>query len=531
MTERAATTTERGTNEAVFTVPAGPAGPKWQFFAFNEDYTLYYATGPFGGAKTDALVTSAIKTCLDYPGAVVAICRADLAVLKRTTMTDFLKKCEELNIALGEDAISHNKKDSVVTFPERDGKTSKVFFFGLVSGDYERKLKSLQPFRVYVDEANEITERMMEMALTRCRAKVYHKDTGKLGKVQVKLAANDMGNNWLWRRFIGTEHPGDLMDKPWTERNVGIQTNKIWNPVHAIQGSTIELPNGYRAQIQRKLRTPTNEVIFEVEQGVRYPASQCKLILETAAVYIFTEENWSLNQQNIENFYFVSAGMRKQFLEGKVDTKSGLMFPMFSEATHVLPRAVAPVEWLRVVAVDHGLDHPTAAVVCALNPAGDLIVLEEYEHAGLAVAENAYNVKGLVDGRNVRWFGDPAMFRREPLNPTMTIAGVYQQAGCRPMRPADNRREFGITALQEFLTPKPYPGLKKPVPRLWVMEHCERTIERLHNHTWEEAKRKVHDDLVDALRYAVTGVYRGNTDTLDDEPEFSPAAWGRQGAA
>lgn len=529
-------------NTVTFTKPAGPAGDYWEYMVFNEEHTLYFMLGGFGGSKSDALVTSAILDCINYPGAVICICRSDYAVLKRTTLDDFVKKCELVNIALGRDAVVLNKNEAVVTFPEVNGKQSKVYFFGLVSGDYERKLKSLQPFRIYIDEANEVTEKMLDLAILRCRAKVEHKDKKTLGRVLVKLYANDMGNNWLWRRFVGKQHPGKMMTRQWVDDNVGVRTIKIPKPKLARKGSMIEImKSGVRGVIQSVFlkKNPDDdkaEVYFRVENGAEVRYDESYLLLKTACVYVFTEDNWSLNQQNIENFYLVSEDLRNQYLLGQIDTKTGLMFPMFDEKVHIIRNTGIDPSWQRVIAIDYGLLDPTAAVYAVLTPSGDVVIYDEYEQANLSVSENAFNIRAKLDSRRVRFVGDPKMWAREATMPSTTIASIFMEAGCSPMNRADNRRELGWETVREYLTPYSHHYMQQPLPRLYVTRNCVKTIERLMNFTWEESDKTTgNSHIPDALRYLIMAVYRGReyeseyqeVSGRNSEPNYS-ANWGRR---
>jgi len=143
-----------------FTFPAGLEG-KYLTFLTEERYTEMAWIGGFGTAKTDCLVTSILKDAYEYPGATLVLCRDELVNLKRTTLADLLSKAPEL-------IAHHAKTESVVTFEPvkcADGqmRQTKLYCFGLMTGDYKQKLKSLQPFRVYIDEADKVYEEMLDM--------------------------------------------------------------------------------------------------------------------------------------------------------------------------------------------------------------------------------------------------------------------------------------------------------------------------------------------------------------------------------
>ena len=461
-------------------------------------------------AKTDCLVTSIIKAAYDYPGCVQVLCRDELVNLKRTTLVDLLHKAPEL-------IEHHNKTDSVLTFPEipdHNGvpRASTVYCFGLMTGDYVQKLKSLQPFRVYIDEGDKILEEMFDMCVLRLRQKVFSRETGRPGKNQVKIVANDEGNNWLWRRFVGKPHPGKAMDPKWVQDHVGLR-EEAFQPMVPDQDVYVDDIVTYRGDRYLVDRVEKAGVWLRGREKM-VQVDQLRVMMQRLCIYAFSHENKSLNQQNLKNARGVSAAMRAKYILSQVDTQTGLMFPEFDMSVHVIPTEHVPYDWKVVAGLDHGFEHPTACVGLALDASGDVIVFKEYKQGSLSVPDNAENVAELFDGyEHVKFFGDTQLWSVDPRRPGEMMANDYIRAGVKPLIRANKNRELSISRLKEYLSVKPasiwQPEAK---PRLYVMDHCVDVTRTLLNMTWEQAKRKEQDDILDALRYAIMAVYNAGRD-------------------
>jgi hypothetical protein len=503
------------------TIPRGLEA-KYMTFLDDEHYTEMAWLGGFGTAKSDCLVTSIIKTAYDYPGCTLVLARDELVNLKRTTLADLLNKAPEL-------IAHHNKTESIVTFPEipdHNGvpRASTVYCFGLMTGDYVQKLKSLQPFRIFIDEGDKILEEMFDMCVLRLRQKAYHRETGKLGKNQVKIVANDEGNNWLWRRMVGRPHPGKAMDPQWVKDNVGLREEFFLpkNPVQDVYDGDIVQWRDDRYIVKS---VDSKGVFLEGHDG-RVRVDQIKVVIQRFCIYAFSHENKSLNQQNLKNARGVSAAMRAKYILSQVDTQSGLMFPEFDVQTHVIPDQVVPYRWKTIVGLDHGFEHPTAAVAIALDAMNDVVVYKEYKAANLSVPDNAENIAEMMEGyEDVRFFGDTQLWSVDPRRPGEMMANDYIRAGVKPLIRANKNRELSIARIKEYLTVKPA-SLWQPEekPRLYVMESCRDVVRTLLNMTWEQYRKKEDDDILDALRYAMMAVYNASrtAPVMGDELQSKP---------
>jgi hypothetical protein len=485
------------------TLPEGLEG-KYLTFLTDDRFTEMAFIGGFGTAKTDALVTSILRDAYEYPGATLVLCRDELVNLKRTTMADLLAKAPELT-------AHHSKTESIITFHPvqcADGVTrqSRLYCFGLLTGDYKQKLKSLQPFRVYIDEADKLLEEMHDMCVLRIRQKVYHRETGQLGKNQVKLVANDEGNNWVHRRFIGKPHPGLEMSEEWVRQNVGIKEDyfqpKTFNDVMV---GDIAVHEHVRRIVESV--TPGGVRMAGLAQTVDPQAIQ--VIGQRLCIYAFTRENQSLNQQNVGNARFVSEALRRQYILGQIDTQSGLLLPEFNTGRHVIDDFPIPYEWRVVVGIDHGFDHPTAGVAIAIDPWGSMFAFNEYLKSGASSSDNAQGILDLVGGRSerVRFVADTQLWNADPRRPSESVATDYEREGVRPLIRANKQRQLSIDRLKQSLEFKQ--GMYDPQPKakLYVMRGCPRLIRSMDAMTWDRFNAGTDDDLIDALRYAVMDLY------------------------
>lgn len=536
------------------TYAAGPAGVKQKFFAENENFTEIGMLGGFGSGKSRALSMSILFDVLNYPGCRIALTRSEAILLKKSTLETFFGVLRQAGLREGREGGSgdyyHFKNDAMIEFYVGDT-PSRVYYFGLNTGDYKEKLKSFEPFRFYVDEASEVDEDKVVFGLIRCRQDVYHRlsfedrinaliksgeipsfeaglkhfgigieDIGRhqRGRNLVKYVANDEGNNWIWKRLVNPygdkPHPNSDEMRPeqfveWAHKNVGVTEFYITpdqSPRFRI-GNIVELRDGRTAEIVR-LKDDTATVNLGGTTEVHSTVGMT-LVLERLCIYLFSLENHSLSDDNVENFYYASKQLRDQYLHGLVDVKTGRMFPEFSVETHVVPFQEIPSHWRVWVGIDYNIDIATAVFV-GESPVGDLVLFDEFEGYSGNPFTNASEILGKIDHpwERVSLYYDNSMDHRDPLNPAKTVAQVYRDAGLQGMRPAVKNRDYGVQVVKELLAVRQEPGFK-PRPKLWVMESCRSLIygneqnKGFLNMEWEDFRLKRLDHLMDSLRYAL----------------------------
>jgi len=503
------------------TVPAGPIGPKYEYFRDAEDYPEAVWIATMGTGKSTCLADSIILDALNYPGCHIGLFRAKMVDLQNTTAQKLVERAEYQGLGK---MVRGN--DWHFDFNEINGKKSVVHLFGLDNVRFKEKMKSFEMFRAYVDECNEILEDTWRFLLMRLRAKVKHRLTGVEGRVLMKGVANDEGNNWVWQRFIGEPHPApEDMTLEWAHKHVGESFvpngDAIYREPHLVNEQ-----NGYWARLPDGRTLRVRETVLGGDWKARYSLSAGGEKIRLAgtefgkkrfALYATSDENFSLNTQNLSNFFLAGKDLEDQYRYGRVNIKRGKVFPEFRRVVNVVEQREIPPDWTVIIGLDHGLSHPTAAVFIAEDYAGNLYAFEEYEEEGRTLAENAMELRGRIPVKTRQfWYADPAMRQRDPQT-GRSYAQEYHNAGV-PLRMADNRREFGIDALRELLRPRTLRLGDTPEPQLRVMAGCERLVERLENFTWQEFYGKRNDDLIDALRYAAAS----RRTPRDSFEEFEP---------
>ena len=541
-------------SESGLTYAAGPAGIKQKFFAESENFTEVGMLGGFGSGKSRALCMSILFDVLNYPGCRIALTRSEAILLKKSTLETFFSVLRQAGLREGREGGNgdyyHFKNDSMIEFYVSET-PSRVYYFGLNTGDYKEKLKSFEPFRFYVDEASEVDEEKVIFGLIRCRQDVYHRlsyeerimkllkagevtdfeaglqhfgismdDVGKhqRGRNLTKYVANDEGNNWIWKRLVNPygdkPHPNSDEMTPeqfvdWAHDNIGVTEFYITpdqTPRFRV-GNIVELSDGRTAEIVR-LKGETATVNLGGTTEV-HSTHGMTLVLERLCIYLFSLENHSLSDDNVENFYYASKQLRDQYLHGLVDVKTGRMYPEFSVDSHVVPFQEIPEHWHVWVGLDYNIDVATATFV-GESPVGDLVIFDEFEGFSGNPFTNASEILNKIDHPwdRVSIYYDNSMDNRDPLNPTKTVAQVYRDAGLQGMRPAVKNRDYGVQVVKELLAVRQEPGFK-PRPRLWVMENCIATIygsdhnKGLLSMEWDDWRFKRFDHLDDSRRYAL----------------------------
>lgn len=227
---------------------------------------------------------------------------------------------------------------------------------------------------------------------------------------------------------------------------------------------------------------------------------------------------------------------------GRFFTSSGFVYPMFSRPIHKI-RPLDPgvtERWPIVRAVDHGLNHDTAALWGYITPYDDVVVFREYVKNETAISANVKGIVGMSGnilryqpahkrwvevatdvGMNPIWTVlDRHCWQRDP-ETKRPLAEYYIRAGLK-VRQGTRYDEMGrITVLREYLTPDPLrphmmEGLAYPGPRIYITDDCPQLMWQLERYmfpmiqderrgTKRRSERPVDrdNDTIDALEYMV----------------------------
>jgi hypothetical protein len=175
------------------------------------DWTFY--GGAAGGGKSEWLVVSAIKDCLEFAKSNVAIFRRTQPELEQHIIGRFLELCAPfINAGL----VRYNEQKHVARF----WNGSKLWFCHC---QYEKDVYKYQSFQLRslnIDEASHFTEFQVRYLITRVRkAQVA-------GRKRVRLASNpgNVGHGWLKRWFI-KPLPTEL------GLRAALQPFEVWRPL------------------------------------------------------------------------------------------------------------------------------------------------------------------------------------------------------------------------------------------------------------------------------------------------------------
>ena len=154
---------------------------------------------------------------------------------------------------------------------------------------------------------------------------------------------------------------------------------------------------------------------------------------------------------------------RKRLLEGDWDVFEGAFFPEWDESKHCIVPPLRhgesnPERWRFFGGLDWGYAAPFAFVLCGMDYAGRVHVLESVQHKGLTNEAQAEKVRGVLSqwgiqpGECTITF-DPSMLAQKTVNGLRCEADIeaFYRAGLNAM-PADKNRRGGWSTIRSWLT-------------------------------------------------------------------------------
>lgn len=174
-----------------------------------------------------------------------------------------------------------------------------------------------------------------------------------------------------------------------------------------------------------------------------------------------------------------------RYLEGEWGGVEGTIFPDFSKESHAYSHALPSFEVVqRWAGLDFGGTHPHVIVWYAMDFRGDVYIERCWVRANVslsAVAEqlNRYPV--------------PYIYCDHDVADRLTLQNDF---GVNGLIRAKKERTAGIVALEKALMLRP--GTH---PQLRVHISCTEVFEKLGSITYEQADKKIDDDVPDAVRY------------------------------
>ncbi len=128
---------------------------------------------------------------------------------------------------------------------------------------------------------------------------------------------------------------------------------------------------------------------------------------------------------------WVTGNLAKRWVHGLWTASQGSVFgDVFNADVHVIDDFDAPLDWPEHAGWDPGIDHVTGMPFVLVAPTGDYIVRDEVYEGGKSIAEHvATNVRPRLQGRTVRWWGDPNHFFHKTAQSPESCADQAVKAG------------------------------------------------------------------------------------------------------
>jgi phage terminase large subunit-like protein len=211
-------------------------------------------------------------------------------------------------------------------------------------------------------------------------------------------------------------------------------------------------------------------------------------------------------------------------LHGKFVAKSGLVFPMFNKATHVLAAPLPLYEyrnWKWYSSVDVGWSNPTAWLWHAVSPDGRIYTFAEHYKSHMTIGEHS---KVVLD-REREWgktpdlrTGDPAMKQTSMITGTNYLMEYGKYGIGIGVEGVPHDVMIGVEKMQQYLNIEQVSPWGAGRPTWMVSPNCVNLIRELKKLRWasydsskmaydKNKKEEIHkkdDHAADSLRYFFT---------------------------
>jgi len=201
-------------------------------------------------------------------------------------------------------------------------------------------------------------------------------------------------------------------------------------------------------------------------------------------------------------------------LYGKFVRRSGLIYPQWNAAKHIIDAFDPPKHWQRVVSIDPAATGVTAAIWLAIDDNGNMYGYREYYERELIVSEHAKGIIMRCAGDPVDiWLLDPKWGSQRNAETHKTGAQLWREAGI-PVRLPDVGEDFGLNVSREYVNATITAGARHP--KFYLMKGCPNFEHEISHYTWDswqkgthkgeskEKPRKRNDHLLNAWQYACT---------------------------
>lgn len=470
---------------------------------------IQFFGGGFGNGKTSAMVIKALRLAHDYPGSTGLMARSTYPKLNDTLRKTFLDFCPEdwiksFALSKNSDNTCHLENGSTINFrylAQRKSTEDGSSTSNLLSATYDWAV---------VDQLEdpEIMHKDFLDILGRLRGNtVYRGSLGDDGKIFYDPSMPRSGPRW----FLASANP----TRNWVYKNV-------IKPYHTFK-KTGRIEDGllvFRDAETGKHVVDENgnpRLMLEVVEGSTYTNSH---ILDADFI------------QGLESAY--TGQMKDRFLKGEWAAYEGLVYPDFSEDTHVirhdrirlyladLKRRGIRVTWLE--GYDYGIASPSCYLLAFVDHLGNVFVVDGFYRKEYALEDQAREIRnirrkyGYDDPSFIR--ADPAVFKRTAGKDIgQTVASLITTTNNDiQMFPGNNDIMSGITKVRSFL--KQWPHHVHPIdnssnaPSMFFSSILEFMFNEFSSYFWktdssgerEDIPNDSNDHAMDTLKYLLTDV-------------------------
>lgn len=450
--------------------------------------------GGFGNGKTAAACVKAIGLTQDYPGCNGLIARATFPKLNDTIRKEFKHWCPPSILrsfpeSKNSDNIAKFTNGSSINFRyiAQQGAKMEQTTSNLLSATYDF---------IIVDQMEdpEITEKDFYDLLGRLRGNTIYRGTDprmpKTGPRFMMLTVNPTAN-WFYKRIIRPIHlykaSGKITDDLLCERDNGV-------PI-LVDGKPIMLVDLYEGSTYENADNLGPDFIKTLESTYR-------------------------------------GQMRDRFLLGQWASYEGMIYPEFSDLTHVvtlsdmedymerLDSQRYKFNW--VEGYDFGIASPSCYLLSFVDPNGAVHVIDGFHQANMSIADQCKEIKRIrakygVEDQDI--LGDPSIFRR--MSTTAKLVGqstsqLFYEEGQIRFRRGNNDILNGILKVQAYLTPQatmpnPYNG-DIGAPLMYFSDKLTFISDEFTSYMWaKDAHGKPldkpidnNDHAMDTLKYLMT---------------------------
>jgi phage terminase large subunit-like protein len=240
-------------------------------------------------------------------------------------------------------------------------------------------------------------------------------------------------------------------------------------------------------------------------------------------------ENKHLSEAYIEDFKSrLTDDEIRTRIHGEFASLQGRVFKEFSRPSHVIKTQDWPEEWPVWAGIDPHTRKPNTTIWVGITPDDNLVVINECQVEG--IPELAAKIKQIekenryrVVARRVDNSGSGLDWSRDSAVDHLLKAGVRVS----PMKNREKNVDDGIHKIRMLLKGQP-DKCGKLIPGLKIFDRCKKTIEDLELYSWHESRhpdktgiaekpRKIHDDMIDPLRYIIMSrpAFNGRHEPLD----------------